>query len=105
MIDTHTPSYLLAGLAAISQYFLAALLPAPQKGDGKKQPTFQEDLARNMHMQMKYVLPFVIFVIAVTFPAAISLYWVVSNLFSIGQEIVIRKGLEKYDMKNPQTVS
>jgi len=105
VIDTHTPSYLLAGLAAISQYFLAALLPAPQKGDGKKQPTFQEDLARNMHMQMKYVLPFVIFVIAVTFPAAISLYWVVSNLFSIGQEIVIRKGLEKYDMKNPQTVS
>lgn len=104
LIDTHTPSYLLAGLAAVSQYFLAALLPAPQQRDGKKQPTFQEDLAKNMYMQMKYVLPFVIFVIAVTFPAAISLYWFVSNLFSIGQEVVIRKGMEKYDMKNPQAV-
>ncbi len=105
LIDTHAPSYILAGLAAISQYFLVALLPAPQQGDGKKPPTFQEDLAKNMYMQMKYVLPFVIFVIAVTFPAAISLYWFVSNLFSIGQEIVIRKGMEKYDIKNPQAIA
>lgn len=102
IIDTHTPSYLLAFLAAVSQYFLAALLPAPQKREGKEPPTFQEDLARNMHMQMKYVLPVVILVIATRFPAAVALYWVVSNLFSIGQEIVIRKGMEKYDVKNPQ---
>lgn len=102
IINTQTPSYFLAVLAAVSQYFLAALLPAPQKKEGKEAPTFQEDLARNMQMQMKYVLPFVILVIAARFPAAIALYWVVSNLFSIGQEIVIRKGMERYDVKNPQ---
>jgi YidC/Oxa1 family membrane protein insertase len=105
IINTHTPSYILAALAGISQYFLAALLPAPAKSEGNKAPTFQEDLARNMQMQMKYVLPFVIFVIAVKFPAAIALYWVVSNLFSIGQEIVIRKSMEKYDVKNPEAVA
>jgi membrane protein insertase Oxa1/YidC/SpoIIIJ len=50
---------------------------------------------RAMNMQMKYFLPGIItFVCAIT-PAVISLYIVVTNLFGIGQEIVIKFPLEK----------
>jgi membrane protein insertase Oxa1/YidC/SpoIIIJ len=46
---------------------------------------------RNMQVQMKYVMPVLITVIAYTISAAIALYFVVSNLTSIAQEFYIRK--------------
>jgi membrane protein insertase Oxa1/YidC/SpoIIIJ len=46
---------------------------------------------------MKYVFPIIIFFIAYTISAAIALYLMTSNLFMIGQEIYVRRGMGKKD--------
>ena len=53
--------------------------------------SFQEDLAHSMHFQMKYIFPIVAVFISYHISAAIALYWITSNLFTIGQELVIRR--------------
>ena len=43
-----------------------------------------------MNMQMKYVMPIIMFFIAKNFPLVVSLYLITSSLFAIGQELYIR---------------
>lgn len=90
IIDVTQKSLVLALLAAVSQYFQIKLsIPATIKK--VENPTFQDDFARNMHVQMKYVFPVMIFFISYSVAAALAIYWTTSNLFMIGQELYIRK--------------
>ncbi len=97
ILDLSSKSILMALLAGISQFFQALFMspiaPATPKPDEK--PSFKDDLARSMHLQMKYVLPVIVGIFAYTLPAAIGLYWTTSNLFTIGQELFVRKRLKK----------
>ena len=43
-----------------------------------------------MEVQMRYVLPVMIGVIAYTTSAAVALYWTTSNILSIAQELQMR---------------
>ncbi|NCN12030.1 membrane protein insertase YidC [Candidatus Kaiserbacteria bacterium] len=92
MIDITGRSALLALGAGITQYIQVTLtMPAPPpKVDGAA-PNLKEDFMRNMHVQMKYVMPVLIGVIAYTISAAIALYFFISNVVSIAQEYYIRK--------------
>jgi membrane protein insertase Oxa1/YidC/SpoIIIJ len=79
-----------AVLAGITQAIQAFLMPKPAvPTDGEN--TFQNQLAKSMSVQTRYVLPIIIIFIASKLSAAVSLYWIVANLFSIGQEIYFRK--------------
>ncbi len=83
-------SVLFAILAAIAQFFqMQITLPKPEKkkGDGD----FKDQLSKSMGMQMKYVMPVIIFLIAKSFAAVVALYLITSSLFAIGQELYIRK--------------
>lgn len=108
-IDLVGKSLVLAIIVAVSQYFQIKLtLPrskpvrSPQGGANVK-----EDIMHSMQNQMLYMLPILIFIIAYPFPplshifpalpAALVLYWVVSNLFMIGQELFVRR---KFTAKN-----
>ncbi|MDQ5954391.1 MAG: hypothetical protein QG583_319 [Patescibacteria group bacterium] len=86
VLDLTQKSLLLAVLAGISQFFQAYYMPkpAPSTGDGK---SFQESFAKSMHVQMKYVFPFIVAFIAYSVSGAIALYWVTSNIFAVGQQI------------------
>jgi membrane protein insertase Oxa1/YidC/SpoIIIJ len=53
--------------------------------------SFKEDFARTMNLQMRYFLPAVVGVVAYNISGAVSLYWITSNLFAIGQEIYVRR--------------
>ena len=68
--------------------------------DGKKngERTLQEDFARSMQIQMRYVLPVMIGFIAYQSAAAVALYWATSNILSIVQEILMRRRREKKDL-------
>jgi YidC/Oxa1 family membrane protein insertase len=90
IVDITKKSIWLAAIAAISQYFQARLALPPAKPRTEKS-SFQDDLARSMSVQMKYILPVFIFFIAWRLAAAISLYWITSNLFMIAQELYIRR--------------
>jgi YidC/Oxa1 family membrane protein insertase len=98
LVDVTSKSWIMALLAAVSQYFqIRYSIPVlPPK---KESPSFSEDFARNMQIQMKYVLPVMIFFISSQVAAALAIYWATSNLFMIGQEIVVRRQLVKEGLK------
>lgn len=90
--DISGRSIVLALLAGITQYvFSAYSLPKPKpRGDN---PTLKDDFAHSFHLQMKYVFPVLVVGLSYTISAAIALYWATSNLFAIGQEMLVRRNL------------
>lgn len=95
ILDLTGKSLLLAVIVAATQFIYARLLaPAKTASVSKsadKKPSFQEDFASSMQMQMQYVFPLLIGGIAYFTSAAIALYFVASNVFSILQELVVQK--------------
>lgn len=98
LIDVTQKSIVLALLAAVSQYFQIAL-SVPTIAKKVEGGSFQDDFARNMQMQMKYIFPVMIFFISFNIASALSIYWITSNLFMIGQELYIRKQMAKEVLK------
>lgn len=84
----------LTGLAQFVQIRLSvpAHIPAPE---GSKPAGFSDDLARSMNVQMRYVMPIFMFIVCLKLSAAIALYWITGSLFTIAQELYLRKTLKK----------
>ena len=92
VIDIAGRSLPLALVAGVSQFFQAKYaMPAPAARAADAAPNFKDDFQRTMHAQMRYVLPVVIFFVAYTISAAIAIYFIVSNLFGIAQELYVRR--------------
>jgi YidC/Oxa1 family membrane protein insertase len=92
LIDITGRSIILAVGAGITQFiFTSMTLPKLAERDADAGPNFKEDFMRNMHVQMKYVMPVIIAVVAYTISAAIALYFVVSNVVGIAQEFYVKK--------------
>jgi YidC/Oxa1 family membrane protein insertase len=92
MFDVTGRSFLLALGAGVTQYFFTSMtLPKLPAREPDAAPNFKEDFTRNMHIQMKYVMPVLIVFIAYTISAAIALYFFVSNLIALAQEVYVRK--------------
>lgn len=91
-LDLAGRSWSLAALAAISQFLQIRLaLPSLPKGGG----SMQEEFSRAFAVQSRYVLPLVIFYISLRLPAALSLYWTVTNIFGMVHESPVRRRAEK----------
>jgi YidC/Oxa1 family membrane protein insertase len=90
ILDIGQKSLILAIIAGISQYFQASLMPKPVVSD-KNSDSFQDNFARSMQTQMKYVFPFLIAFIAYRVSGAVALYWITSNIFAIGQQMYANK--------------
>lgn len=90
LINLGSRSILMVVAAALAQFFQGRLA-RPKRADPKAPLTSQEQIARNM----MYVGPLLTIFIFYNFPAAISLYWLASSLFSIVQQIVINRSLAK----------
>lgn len=89
-------SYILAAIAGITQYIQADLtLPKIEKKKNSE-PSFKDDFARSMNLQVKYFLPALIFVISSQLLSVIALYFVTSNIFSIFQELTIKKKMKNF---------
>lgn len=93
-------SWVLALAAAVTSFFQIRLSIPPLKPKKSGKPNFKEDLGRSMNMQMRYVFPIIVFFISYTISGAIALYWTTSNLFTIAQEIVVRREYNKDNNKN-----
>lgn len=96
-MDITAKSLPLALIAGFTQFIHTKLSLPPQKPkDHSAEPSFKDDFARSMQLQMRYVMPVLIFVVAYTISAAIALYFTISNLMAIAQEYVVRhKGLKQ----------
>jgi len=106
-LDLTEKSLILALITAVFQYFQLHFSVAARqqqamsaqmvKNGGKLDMSAQ--LANSMNSQMKYMLPIIAFVslywiIPASFPQAaaiIAIYWSVSSLFTLAQEIYIKK--------------
>ena len=92
LIDITERSFWLALGAGVTQFIHVNLtMPTPPSREKDAAPNLKEDFMRNMHLQMKYVMPVLIGLIAYYISAAIALYFLVSNLVTIGQEYFVRK--------------
>ncbi|MDD5751178.1 MAG: YidC/Oxa1 family membrane protein insertase [Candidatus Peribacteraceae bacterium] len=61
---------------------------AQEAGKEEKKPDSSQQMQQKM---MLYGLPLMIGVFAFQFPAAVSLYWGISTLFAIGQQIIVNR--------------
>ncbi len=97
LMDITQKSIWLAALAGLTQYIHTRLsLPPSKPRDPNAELNFKDDFTRSMQMQMRYVMPILIFFVAYTISAAIALYFTISNIMAIGQEYVVRhKGLKQ----------
>jgi YidC/Oxa1 family membrane protein insertase len=96
LIDVSQKSVILSLVAAIAQFlqlhYSIASKSTPTQGDGKS----MADAAQNMTKNMKYIFPIMIFFISYKISAIVSIYWAVSSLFTLGQELVVRRHLRKH---------
>ncbi|TAL48817.1 YidC/Oxa1 family membrane protein insertase [Patescibacteria group bacterium] len=92
LIDIAGKNYLLALLAGVSSFFQIRFSVQPHKPSTVR--SFRDDLARSMNIQMRYVFPIIVFFISYNISGAVALYWFTSNLFTLGQELVVRKKLK-----------
>ncbi|MDP6387991.1 MAG: YidC/Oxa1 family membrane protein insertase [Candidatus Pacebacteria bacterium] len=100
LIDVSAKSALLALFAGVTQYFQIKFSLPPMKARQDK-ASLKEDLARSFHIQMRYVMPVIVFAVAYAISVAVALYWTTSNLFAIGQEIYVRKKIKnKHENQN-----
>lgn len=92
IFDMTGRSVILALLAGATQFLHTNMsLPKLPPRDPEAEPSMKDDFARNMQLQMRYVLPVIITFFAYTISAAIALYFLVSNVTSIVQELYIKK--------------
>jgi YidC/Oxa1 family membrane protein insertase len=89
IFDVSARSISAAVLVGLTQYFQAKYALAKQ--EIPTEAGFKGDFVRGLHIQMKYVFPVLITLIAYSLISVVSLYWIVSNLFGICQELYLRK--------------
>lgn len=89
---TSSKNILIAILAGLSQYYQMFFLMRKNKDDKKEgEKSMAEEMMERVQMQMKYTMPFIIAAISFSFVSVVGLYWTVSNIFAIFQEIYINK--------------
>jgi YidC/Oxa1 family membrane protein insertase len=84
-----THNIILSVIAAATQYLQARYaMPVPA---ATKDSSTSEQFNRSMALQMRYMLPVMIGFIAYISSGAIALYFITTALFTLGQELVMKK--------------
>lgn len=92
IVNIAAKSIPLAALAGITQFIQVHLtFPKAEKIAEGTKPSLKDDFTRSMQMQMRYVMPILIFFFAYTASASVALYFIVSNILGIAQEYIVRK--------------
>lgn len=92
IVDITQRSIVLALMAGITQFIQVRLvMPALPERDPNAEPSMRDEIMRNMSVQMRYIMPGIITVVAYSISATIALYFVISNLVAIAQELYVRK--------------
>src|SRR3989344_1882927 len=97
------PSIILAVLAGVCQYFQTKTMsPSTSSGQAQKKGDSMGQFSNMMQKQMLYIFPLFTVFILFKLPSAIGVYWVVTSLFSIGQQYLIMKPLTKIKFSSGQ---
>src|SRR3989344_1817058 len=93
LLDISQKSIFLALLAAITS-FLQMHLSTSTASNQESKSSGNPDLSTMMAKQMKYTMPILVFFISWKISGVIALYWFVSNLLGIAQDLYIKKKLK-----------
>lgn len=94
LFDVTQKNIFMAVLAGISSYILARRQTQGMgENNDPKDYSFQNQFMKSMKIQMMYVLPIIIIFSGSVLPAALSLYWFVSNIASTLLDIYTKNKL------------
>lgn len=96
-LDVSKKSIALAILAAASTYLQMHISTASSESKTAfaVASAGKEDFAKTMAKQMKYTMPIIVFFVSWKISGVVALYWFVSNLAGIVQDLYIKKHLTK----------
>jgi len=100
-VDLSKPFWVFALLAAAFQFWQSKMLMIRQqipKTPGAK----DEGMAATMSKQMVYFMPLITFFFGLTFPAGLTLYWMMSTLFMVGQQFYFLRRKNKVKPNEPE---
>ena len=96
LIDLTQKSLILSLLVGITQFAQVQLsLPPPPPKSSKGEESFGDSLAQSMNFQVKFILPLFIMFISYNLNTAVSVYWIVNNLFMVVHELYVRRQAER----------
>lgn len=95
LLDLAKPNFVLAGIAAASQFVQTKMMMTKNPASTKK-----DDFASIMNQQMLYIGPLLTLFIGLKFPAGLAIYWIVNTLFAIGQQYLIMKKPKAADSRS-----
>ena len=99
LLDLKNSSIVMVSLAAIAQYLQGYfMMPKAEKG---KELSSAEQISK----QMMYIGPVLTVVILGNLPAAIGLYWLVTSIFSVAQQVYINKTLNIKEEKKDHGIT
>lgn len=91
LINLAKPSWALAVVAGIAQFFQTKML----------MPKQNLDASQKMLTQTIYIFPALTIIIGLSFPAALPLYWIVTTAAAILQQyLIMGRDIEKLEEKN-----
>ncbi len=93
IIDLSQPNVILAGLAAIAQWWSAKMLMT--KKSPKIETAKDENMAAIMNKQMIFLMPLLTFYFGLKFPSGLALYWFMTTIITIAQQIYFLNKHEK----------
>lgn len=91
------PLYILPVLAGLSQLLFSIVMQsglktevkAPKQKNKRQKEEDSLEMAQSMQKQMLYIMPIMTTVIALKFPSGLALYWAVSTIFSLIQQLIV----------------
>lgn len=95
ILDLTKPSMVLAVLTAVAQYVQLKMMIKSQPKQEEKKAEGELDIASMMNKQMLFLMPAMILIFGASLASALTLYWLVSTLFMIGQQRYILKIQER----------
>lgn len=93
------PGLIIPVIAGGTTFVQSKLMMAKMKKKDNKKDNGEPNTMEQSQKMMNTIFPFMMAFISVTAPLGLSLYWITSNLFQIGQQAVINNIMDKEEEK------
>lgn len=90
-VDISVRNIAMSVIASVSQFLQLHFSPATRTIKTVSNSSNPADIAQNMTKNMKFFFPIMVFLISYKISSVVALYWTVTSLFTLAQEIYVRK--------------
>lgn len=93
LINLSEPNAVFAVLAGLAQFAQAKLMPKPVINSGNNSK--EASMGKIMSQQMTYFMPIITIFICLSLPAGLAMYWFITTLLTIAQQVYVFKKDDK----------